>query len=174
MPKRNDRQLSHQNKQHTNRNSKRQQTIRQRSHDLEMSDFVSPPPTQETNKQTELFQSTAHKQGTQSTEQDFKNKYKTNTINHMSNCFVFYTSHKKCTMVKDPGGPRSGPEARRPEGTFLVIISWLWARHRFLGSETSIRPRRTASNAVNYHILHVSKSIRQQISGSASSVVMSF
>ena len=29
--------------------------------------------------------------------------------------------------------------------------------HRFLGSETSIWPRLTASNAVNYHILHVDK-----------------
>ena len=30
-------------------------------------------------------------------------------------------------------------------------------RHRFLGSETSIWPRLTASNAVNDHILHVAK-----------------
>ena len=46
--------------------------------------------------------------------------------------------------------------------------------HRFLRSETSIWPRLTASNAVNYNILHLSESILQQISGSASSIVMGF
>ena len=46
--------------------------------------------------------------------------------------------------------------------------------HRFLGSETSIWPRLTASNAVNYHILHFSKSILQQISVMRTWDVMSF
>ena len=66
-------------------------------------------------------------------------------------------------MVKDPGGG-----ARRPPGQGLV------REHRFLGSGKSIWSRLTASNAVNSHSLHLSKSILQQISGSASSVVMSF
>ena len=52
-------------------------------------------------------------------------------------------------MVKDPGGPRSGPEARRPG----VL---------------------TASNAVNWHICNVAISILQQIYVMRTWDVMSF
>ena len=59
MLKINDRQLSHQNKQHTDNNSTCQQTIRHRSHDLEISNFVFAPLSetrdQQTNKHDYVF-----------------------------------------------------------------------------------------------------------------------
>ena len=64
-------------------------------------------------------------------------------------------------------------QGRRPGGPKGMSFT-LVREHRLWASETSIWPRLTASNAVNYHILHLSKSILQQISGSASSVVMGF
>ena len=51
---------------------------------------------------------------------------------------------------ESPGGlPPSG----QPGGKSFTIVR----QHKLLASETSIWPRLTASNAVNYHILHEAK-----------------
>ena len=44
--------------------------------------------------------------------------------------------------------------------------------HKFLSSETTIWPRLTASNAINYHLLHAARPFPKQISGSGTWDVM--
>jgi len=63
---------------------------------------------------------------------------------------------------------------RKQLSSTINFLSPLCVSTNFWALRRPCWPRLTASNQVNYHILHLSKSMLQQISRSASSIVMSF
>ena len=95
---------------------------------------------------------------------------------HLKTPFAIYI----CLLFRCPVSPwsqyysLSWASVRKQVKLYESLSFTLVREHRFLGSVTSIWPRLMASNAANWHISNVAKSILQRISVMRTWDVMSF